>query len=110
MNRFPTTVTFQEPVIERSPAGQVVIDSYDNVTDLTELPARIAPRVEEAAGERMVTTEDLFEIYVEGDRAVRPEMYVLSEAGVFDIKRVANPTLGNPMTLVTVVVAERVAL
>lgn len=110
MRRFPTTVTFQNAVPSKTPSGQVVAGSYANVTDLVDLPARIVPAIEEKAGERMVTTEDLFDIYVQGDRPIRPNMVCVADQGTFDVKRVANPTIGRPMTLVTHVVAERVAL
>lgn len=110
MRRFDTWVTFQEAVPGRTPAGQVVATEYENVAGLTDLPARIVPATEEKAGERMVTIEDLFEIYVAGNQAIRPDMVCLAEEAVYDIKRVATPTQMAPAVLATIVLAQRVSL
>jgi hypothetical protein len=110
VRKYPHTVTFQEAVTSRTPSGQVITDDYENVDGMVSLPARVIPAVVENAGERMVTTEDMFQIIVQGDQPIRPAMVALTEDGVFDVKRVANPTLGRPLTLATIVVAERIAL
>jgi hypothetical protein len=107
--RFNTLVTFQEAVTTRTPAGQVIVDEYENVDDLVDLPARIVAAIEEKHEERFIETDDLYEIYVQGDQPIRPEMVALTEQGVFDVRRVANPTLNLP-TLVTIVLAQQVAL
>lgn len=110
MRRYPHTVTFQEAVTSRTPSGQVVADTYENVDGLVDLPARVVAEIEEAPQERMVTTEDLYRIFVQGDRAVRPDMVALTEEGVFDVRRVANPPSAHRLAQTTVVIAERVAL
>lgn len=109
MRRFPTTVTFQEPVLTRTPSGGVLSETFDTVDGMADLPARVVAAVEERRTDRLYIDSDLFDIYVAGDIPVRPEMVALTEFGVMDVKRVANPTLGQP-TNVTIVVAERVAL
>jgi hypothetical protein len=107
---YNATVTFQEAVPTQTPAGQVIAASYENVSGLIDLPARVIAVLEEREGERMIVTEDRFTIIVKGDHAIRSEMVALTEQGVFDVERVARPTLGRPATLATIVIAERVAI
>lgn len=108
MRRFPQTVTFQAATEVRKPSGGVTY-TYANVAELTDLPARIIPVVTEAETERMVLTTDLFQIVVQGDRAVLPAMVVLTTEGVFDVIRVARPTTRRQRTLATLVTAQQVA-
>lgn len=113
MKRYPHLVTFQTPTEVRSSSGGVTY-AYANVAGLADLPARVVPATSEDEGERMVLTSDVFEIVVQGDRAVTPEMAALTdyEVGVFNVVRVARPTLrhGSPMSMATIVTAERIAL
>jgi hypothetical protein len=110
VRRFPDTVTFQAPTEPvRSTTGAITYE-YDNVADLTGLPARVIPVIEEETRPDMIVTEDLYQIIVQGDRAIESEMVALTTEGVFDVRRVARPTIGRPMTLATLVVAQRVAI
>jgi hypothetical protein len=102
MNDYRDTVTFQGPTTGRSRTGQV-IPTFDNIPELTELPARIIPRTQEDQGNQ-------FELIVQGDRAIEPDMVALTEHGLFDILRIARPPHDWTGVLATIVVAERVAL
>lgn len=109
MRRFTDLVTFQAGSEVRKPSGQVTY-AYANIAGLTDLPARVIPAMEREQGtDRMVLTSDLWEIIVQGDRAIEVSMAALTTQGVFDIVRVARPTTTRQRTLATLVTAERVA-
>lgn len=108
MRRFTDLVTFQAPTEARKPSGQVTY-TYSNVAGLTDLLARVIPVVEESDTDRMVLTSDLWEIIVQGDRAVEVSMAALTTVGVMDIVRVARPTTRRQRTLATIVTAQLVA-
>jgi hypothetical protein len=111
VRRYRHTVTFQAATEVRAPSGAVTY-TYGNIAGLTDLPAMVVPVVTEVETDRMVLVSDLYQIVVQGDRAVLPEMVALTdgETGVFDVIRVARPTTRHQRNLATVVMAERVAL
>jgi hypothetical protein len=109
VRRYQSLVTFQEATESRTRAGQVTY-TYENVEDLEDLPAQIVPVTTEERGERMVVTEDLWTIIVQGDRPITTDMAALTTEGVFDVLRVAQPTIKRWQTLATLVTAQRVAV
>ena len=105
MRRYRQRVTFQEAQWTRTPAGQQVVGSWENVTGLTDLPATVIVETDENRGERMTLTTDLYRIIVAGDRrTVTDTMAVQDGVAVYDFVRI-EPTLGRRST---VVVAQRV--
>jgi hypothetical protein len=109
MRRYPSLVTFQAPTESRLPSGAVTY-TYANIAGLTDLPAMVIPVTAEDETDRMVLTSDLFDIIVQGDRAVTPEMAALTTDGVFNVVRVARPTTRRQRNLATIVTTERIAL
>ncbi len=107
MRRYPHTVTFSEATEVRQPSGAVT-RTWSAVSSLTSLRALVIAAVAEDETERAVLTTDLFQIIVEGDRAVLPEMTATTTAGTFEVIRVVRPV--PPMPNATIVTAERVAL
>lgn len=108
MRRYPDLVTFQAPTEARASSGQVTY-TYANIEGLTDLPARVVPVIEEDGTDRMVLTTDLWEIIVQGDRAIEVNMAALTTRGVMDVVRVARPTTTRQRTLATIVRAQLVA-
>jgi hypothetical protein len=109
MRRYPHAVTFQAPTEARTASGAVTL-SYEDVEALTELPALVIGGVTESQGDRMSLERDLYQIIVEGDREVVPDMAALTDhvPGVLDVIRVVRPVA--PMPMATIVTVERVAL
>lgn len=109
MRRYPHTVTFSEATEARQPSGAVT-RTWSAVSSLTGLRALVIAAVAEDETERAVLTTDLFQIIVEGDRAVLPEMTATTShsAGTFEVIRVVRPV--PPMPNATIVTAERVSL
>jgi hypothetical protein len=111
---YPHVVTFQSPSFTTQPSGQRVAD-WEDVTDLTDLPARVVP-VPIGEGEqqtdRMLMAQERYTIVVQGDREVGREMRAVADhlAEPLGVIRVQRPTLyGSALTNTTLVEAERIA-
>ena len=109
MRRYPHTVTFRQATEARKPSGAVT-KTWTNVTGLISLRALVIADVAEDETDRMVLERDRFQIIVEGDRAVLPEMTATTDyaSGTFEVIRVVRPV--PPMPNATIVTAERVTL
>lgn len=109
---WPHTVTFQEPTRSQLPSGQVVSD-WDDIVDLTDVPARVIPVVgdQEQRDARMLIEQERYTIVLQGDRDIGREMRAVTSHldMALGVVRVQRPTLyGSPMTMTTLVEAERV--
>lgn len=111
---YPHRVSFQAPAITRLPSGQEV-RSYDEVGDLTDLPARVIPAVSpgEQQQERMVTERDAWTIVVQGDHDIDVAMRAVTSGAPnpadLDVLRVQRPVLyGSSLTHATIVTAQLV--
>lgn len=118
---WPHTVTFQEPTQSQLPSGQVS-NEWDDVVDLTDIPARVIPvtigsRVsggdQDERTERMMLEQERYTLVLQGDREVGREMRAVTSHldMTLDVVRVQRPTLyGSPATFTTLVEAERIGV
>lgn len=108
--RYFQYVTFQAPTAVRSATGDVSY-SYENVADLTDLPARVIAVTDERRGEQMTTVTDRFNIIVAGERtSIVPDMAVLDGEAVYDVLRIIPSSLGRRGRRSTVIEAQRVSI
>jgi len=109
MRRYPHTVTFRQATETRKPSGAVT-KTWADVSGLTSLRALVIAAVDEDQTDRMVLERDVYQIIVEGDRAVEPEMTATTSyaAGTFEVIRVVRPVA--PMPNATIVTTERVSI
>ena len=107
MRRYPHTVTFQAATKSRKPSGQEVV-TWGNVTGLVDLRALVIASKVETGTDRMVLDRDLYQILVEGDRAIEVAMSATTDyaTGTFGVIKVVRPVAPMPNT--TIVTAERV--
>jgi hypothetical protein len=107
MRRYPHTVTFQAATKSQTGSGQEVV-TWADVDELSDLRALVIAATSETTGDRMVLDRDLYQIIVEGDRAIEVAMSATTDyaTGTFGVIRVVRPVA--PMPDATIVTAERV--
>jgi head-tail adaptor len=102
-------VTVQEPTEGRSASGDVTY-TWTDVADLVDVPARIMVATTEATTPDMTVVTDAYEIHLAPGgqhTTIHPRMRVLAGADAYDIRKVAAPVIGTPITIAW---AEKVAL
>lgn len=115
---YPHVVSFQSSTPTQLPSGQPA-DDFDDISGLTDLPARIIPVVQgrgsgvgEVTADRMVVERDIFTVVVKGDIPVDYAMRMESDYLGFPLGVVAfqRPVLyRSPETVATIVTGERIA-